>query len=194
MKIFLSALASLASLSAYELIHISNSVDLQNLQKLNEKYKKDIVISDNRAYLVPSECLLDRYFGGLSQNIVDLPNSELYYSSHAINEKIFDAKDEKEIEEEIAKQKINDTIEAKEAKEFLEESSGRLYGGLSNGAVNLEAQKKVVNEEPKESMTYKHPECRVLDDGSGYEIVGAKNIKFYSNQKIIDVKESIPFR
>ena len=194
MKLFLSVLTSVVSLSAYELIYISNSVDLQNLQKLKEKYKKDIVISDNRAYLVPSECLLERYFGGLSQNRVELPNSELYYSSHAVNEKIFDAKDEKEIEEEIAKQKINDTIEAKEAKEFLEENSGRLYGGLSNGAIDFEAQKKVVKEDIKENITYKHPECRVLDDGSGYEIYGAKNIQLYNSQNIINTKERILFK
>ena len=161
---------------------------------LNEKYKKDIVISDNRAYLVPSECLLERYFGGLSQNRVELPNSELYYSANVVNEKIFDAKDEKEIEEEIAKQKINDTIEAKEAKEFLEDSSGRLYGGLSNGAVDFKAQKKVVKEELKESMTYKHPECRVLDDGSGYEIYGPNNVQLYNSQNIIDIEHSIPFK
>jgi len=192
-RLFLSILASVALLSAYELIHISNSVDLQNLQKLKEKYKKDIFISDNRAYLVPSECLLERYFGGLSQNTVELPNSELYYSSHAVNEKIFDAKDEKEIEEEIAKQKISDTIEAKEAKEFLEENSGHLYGGLSEGAIDLKAQKKVVKEKPKEEALYKNPECRVLDDGSGYEIYGAKSIQLYNSQKIIDIKESILF-
>lgn len=193
MKIFLSTLASIASLNAYELIYISNSVDLQSLEELSQKYKKDVLISDSRAYLVPSECLLERYFGGLSQNKVELPNSELYNSSSVVNEKIFDAKDALEIAQEIKKQKISSTIEAKEAKEFLEESSGHLYGGLSQGAVNLEAQKNIVKGTPKESIAYKHPECRVLEDGSGYEIEGAKNLKLYNNQKVIDIKESIPF-
>ncbi|MDY0123285.1 hypothetical protein [Sulfurimonas sp.] len=194
MKLFLSVLASIASLSAYELIHISNSVDLQSLEELSKKYKKDIVISDSRAYLVPSECLLERYFGGLSQNSVELPNSELYHSSHAVNEKIFNAKDAQEIEEEIAKQKISDTIEAKEAKEFLNESSGRLYGGLSQVVLDLEEQKNIVKDAPKESIAQRNPECRVLDDGSGYEIKGAKNLKLYSDQKIVDIKERVFFK
>ncbi|TKI68562.1 hypothetical protein FCU45_09055 [Sulfurimonas crateris] len=194
MKIFLSTLASIASLSAYELIHISNSVDMQSLEELSKKYKKDVVISDSRAYLVPSECLLERYFGGLSQNSVELPNSELYYSSHAVNEKIFDAKDAQEIEEEIAKQNISDTIEAKEAKEFLQDSSGRLFGGLSQGVLDLKAQKNIVKDVPKESTAQRNPECRVLDDSSGYEIRGAKNLQIYSDQKIINIKESILFK
>ncbi len=194
MKLFLSILASIASLSAYELIHISNSVDLQSLKELGQKYKKDVVISDRRAYLIPSECLLDRYFGGLSQNRVELPNSDLYHSSYAVNEKIFDAKDDQEVEEEIIKQKISDTIQAKEAKEFLEENNGHLYGGLSEGVVDLGAQKNIVKAAPQESKTYRHPECRVLDDSSGYEIYGAKNIQIYSNEKIIDIKESILFK
>lgn len=193
MKLFLSTLASIASLSAYELIYISNSVDLQSLEKLSQKYKKDVLISDSRAYLVPSECLLERYFGGLSQNKVELPNSELYNSSYTVNEKIFDAKDAQDIAQEIKKQKISNTIEAKEAKEFLEESSGHLYGGLSQGAVNLEVQKNVVKDAPKEGIAYKHPECRVLENGSGYEIQGAKNLKLYSNQKIIELQERVLF-
>lgn len=193
MKLFLSILISTASLSAYQLIHIGNEINIQSLKELEQKYKKEILISDGRAYLLPSECLLERYFGGLSQNVVELPNSELYHSSHAINEKIFNAKDAKDIENEIAKQKISDTIEAKEAKEFLEESSGRLYGGLSQGVLNLEAQKSIVKSAPQESKAYRHPECRVLDDGSGYEIKGAIDLRLYSNQKIMDIKESMPF-
>ncbi|MDT8339063.1 MAG: hypothetical protein RQ763_07680 [Sulfurimonas sp.] len=194
MKLFLSTLASIASLSAYELIYISNSVDLQSLEELSQKYKKDVLISDSRAYLVPSECLFERYFGGLSQNKVELPNSELYNSSYAVNEKIFDAKDAQEIAQEIKKQKISSTIEAKEAKEFLDESSGRLYGGLSQGVLNLEAQINIVNDEPKDSIAQRSLECRVLDDGSGYEIKGAKNLQLYSNQKIIELKERVFFK
>jgi len=74
------------------------------------------------------------------------------------------------------------------------ENSGRLYGGLSSGIVDFEAQKKVVKEDPKENTAYKHPECRVLDDGSGYEIYGAKKIQLYNSQNIIDIENSIPFK
>ncbi|MBE0513949.1 hypothetical protein, partial [Sulfurimonas sp.] len=128
-----------------------------------------------------------------SQNKVELPNSELYNSSYALNEKIFEAKDAQEIAQEIKKQKISNTIEAKEAKAFLEESSGRLYGGLSQGVLNLEAQKNIVKGMPKERNAQKHPECRVLENGSGYEIKGAKNLKLYSNRKIVELKERVLF-
>jgi hypothetical protein len=192
-KLFLSLLG-VASLGAYDLIHISNSVDFQNLRELEQKYKREIVISDNRAYLIPSECLLERYFGGLSQNMVELPNSELYNTSYAVTQKIFNAKDETEIKDEIAKQKISDTIEAKEAREFLSDRDGRLFGGLSQGDIDLSKQKEVVIQSIEDKANFTRPTCQLLEDGSGYKIYGTKELKLYSSKKIVDIKERVLFK
>lgn len=192
MKIFLTTTILASALSAFELIHISNSTDEKSLSELSERYKKEIVISDNRAYLVPSECLLERHFGGLSQNRVDIAGEELQNGYLAVTEEVFEAKDAEAIKKEIEKQKISDAIEAKVAKAFLDDKDGHLFGGLSQGSVDLKEQTKIVKEasrEPSEQgkakgESLKNPTCKISDDGSGYILEEIKDAKLYKNGKI----------
>jgi hypothetical protein len=191
-KIIFSLTLLIASLSAFELIHISNSVEQESLKELQERYKKDIVISDNRAYIVPSECLLVRHFGGLSQNRVNIVGQELQNGYLSVTQEVFEAKDVQTIKKEIQKQKISDTVEAKVAKAFLDDKEGHLFGGLSQGNVDLRAQKEVVKERNKEAVqeSYKHPTCKLLDDGSGYMLFDAKDAKLYKNNEIKPLQTS----
>lgn len=192
MKIIFSLTLLIASLSAFELIHISNSVEQESLKELQERYKKDIVISDNRAYIVPSECLLARHFGGLSQNRVNIVGQELQNGYLSVTQEVFEAKDVQTIKKEIQKQKISDTVEAKVAKAFLDDKEGHLFGGLSQGNVDLKAQKEVLKERNKEAVqeSYKHPTCKLLDDGSGYMLFDAKDAKLYKSDEIKPLQTS----
>lgn len=196
MKIIFSLTALIASLSALELIHVSNSIEIDSLKELQEKYKKDIVISDNRAYIVPSECLLVRHFGGLSQNKINVVGQEFQNGYISITQEVFEAKDIQTIKKEIEKQKISDVIEAKVAKAFLDDADGHLFGGLSQGNVDLRAQKEVVKERSKEAVqeNYKHPSCKLLNNGFGYMLFDTKEAKLYKNNEIKLLQTStIPF-
>lgn len=199
MKIIFSLTALIASLSAFELMHVSSSTDEKSLGELNERYKKDIVISGNRAYIVPSDCLLVRHFGGLSQNRVEVVGKELQNGYLSTTQEVFEAKDVQTIKKEILKQKISDTIEAKVAKAFLDDADGHLFGGLSQGSVDLGAQKEIVKQSvqeqreeskkeiPKEGE--KNPACKLLDDGSGYILFDAKDAKIYKNNQVFSLKD-----
>lgn len=190
MKIIFSLAVLIASLSAFELLHVSNSTDTESLKELRDRYKKDIVISSNRAYLVPSDCLLVRHFGGLSQNIVEVVGKELQNGYLATTQEVFEAKDAVAIKKEIEKQKISDTIEAKVAKAFLDDAHGHLFGGLSQGSVDLDAQKEILKEslqEQKEESNKegkRNPTCKLLADGSGYMLFDTKDAKLYTNDEI----------
>ncbi len=194
MKIIFSLTILTAYLSGFELIHLSNSTDADSLRELRERYKKEIVISDSRAYLVPSECLLVRHFGGLSQNRVEIAGQEFQNGYLATTQEVFEAKDAAAIKKEILKQKISDTIEAKVAKAFLDDADGHLFGGLSQGSVDLTAQKEIVKENAQEQReenrkesakkSEKNPTCRVADDGSGYVLYDIKDAKLYKESKI----------
>lgn len=194
MKIIFSLTALIASLSAFELMHVSNYTDEKSLGELNERYKKDIVISGNRAYIVPSDCLLVRHFGGLSQNRVEVVGKELQNGYLSVTQEVFEAKDVQTIKKEILKQKISDTIEAKVAKAFLDDADGHLFGGLSQGSVDLGAQKEIVKqsvqeqrEESKKEIAKegeKNPTCKLLVDASGYMLFDTKDAKLYTNDEI----------
>jgi len=193
-KIFLSTTILAVALSGFELIHVSNSADDKSLSELSQRFKKDIVISNNRAYLVPSDCLLVRHFGGLSQNKVEIVGEELQNGYLDTTEEVFEAKDAEAIKKEIEKQKISDIIEAKVAKAFLDDADGHLFGGLSQGSIDLVAQKEVVKEIVQEQKQHnrkeeaiesrKKPACRVADDGSGYMLLDIKDAKLYKDSKI----------
>lgn len=165
---------------------VSNSIDDKELERLYAKYKKDIIIYENRSYIAPSQCLLERGYGGLSNNkSLNLPSDGLLNGSMAINEKIFKATDTKEIKESIAKQKINDEVEGKVAKAFLDDKEGHLYGGISQGRVNLDDQKIVV----RTAIELKHPECKLMDRGLGYSL-NVNGIKIYKNGSSVEIKGS----
>lgn len=199
MKIIFSLTILTAYLSAFELIHVSNSTDEKSLGELNERYKKDIVISDNRAYIVPSDCLLVRHFGGLSQNRVEVVGKELQNGYLSTTQEVFEAKDVQTIKKEILKQKISDNIEAKVAKAFLDDADGHLFGGLSQGSVDLGAQKEIVKQSAQQQKLEskqdsvkegeKNPTCKLLDDGSGYIFFDAKDAKIYKNNQVFSLKD-----
>lgn len=194
MKIFFSLTILTAYLNGFELIHVSDSTDKKSLGELNERYKKDIVISGNRSYIVPSECLLVRHFGGLSQNRVEIAGKELQNGYLSVTQEVFEAKDVQTIKKEIEKQKISDNIEAKVAKAFLDDADGHLFSGLSQGSVDLGAQKEIVKksvqeqrEESKKEIAKegeKNPTCKLLVDGSGYMLFDTKDAKLYTNDEI----------
>lgn len=204
MKIFLSTTILTVALSGFELIHVSNQTDDKSLSELSQRYKKEIVISNGLAYLVPSECLLVRHFGGLSQNRVEIVGEELQNGYLAITQEVFEAKDVESIKEEIKKQKISDAIEAKIAKAFLDDADGHLFGGLSQGRVDLGAQKEIVKESAHEQKQQskqeavkedeKNPTCRVSDNGAGYMLYDTKDAKLYKNSKTQPIVNGfIPF-
>lgn len=176
MKRILLGLLSLVSLYGAELIHISNSTNDENLKILRDKYKTDIIINDGNAYIIPQECKLVRYFGGLSQNELKTPKSDKYTAPITMTQELFEAKNSHDIEEEVQKQKSIDEVEGKVAKEFLEDSNGHLFGGLSQTPLDLSKQTKIVDNKKQ----YTHLTCKLLDDGSGYRLYGIKDAKLYS--------------
>jgi hypothetical protein len=203
-KIFVSTTILAAALSGFELIHVANTADEKSLVELSERYKKEIIISDKRAYLVPSECLLVRHFGGLSQNRVEIVGEELQNGYLATTQEVFEAKDVESIKEEIKKQKISDTIEAKVAKAFLDDADGHLFGGLSQGSVDLGAQREIVKETLQEQKQQskqevakkddKNPTCKISDDGSGYMLYDVKDAKLHKDSKTQPIVNNfIPF-
>jgi hypothetical protein len=197
-KILLSIAIAIGYLGAAELIHVSNSVDSKSLEELYNKYKKEIVVSDSRAYLVPSECLLVRHFGGVSQSSVEVVGKELQNGYLSMTQELFEAKDVGVVKQEIEKQKISDAIEAKEAQAFLQESDGHLYAGISQGLVNLEEQKSVVKIiEQNNNIVDKNranPTCKLLNGGIGYTILGASDAKIYNGSALVEVKEAVLFK
>lgn len=197
MKILFSVAVVVASLGAVELMHISNEVDSKTLDNLFLKYKKEIIVSDAKAYVVPSECLLVRHFGGQSQGNLLVVGKELHNGYLGMTQEVFEAKDVATIKKEIEKQKISDTIEAKGAKAFLDESDGHLFGGLSQGEVNLQEQKQLVaaqretNKRAEQKGT--QPSCKLLEDGSGYMLLDIKDAKIYNQDGFKAVQERVFF-
>jgi len=64
-KQLIAAIILSTGLFSTELIYISDNAEIDNLNILNDKYKQDLLINDNRVYLIPQECLLTRHFGGI---------------------------------------------------------------------------------------------------------------------------------
>ncbi len=74
-----------------------------------------------------------RYFGGLSEVKAKVPTSVMLTPSTLMTEEVFSAKDTKEVEVAVMKQKKERVENGDEAKEFAIESTGHLYSGLSEG-------------------------------------------------------------
>ena len=88
-------------------------------------------------FLFANEAKDTRYFGGLSENEVNLVKSKKYATPVLQTEKIFEAKKPEDIEEEVIKHKVQDNKKGKLAKAFAEDTDGHLFGGLSQNPVNL---------------------------------------------------------
>ncbi len=190
MRILLATIVLASSIYATELIYISKDITEQTLQQLVKKYKQDLILNDSHAYLAPSECLTSRYFGGESENKVVLPRSKTYATPVTITQEVFEADDTQEIEEAILKQVVIQKISGTTPKAFVGDKEGHLFGGESEIVLDLSAQRSIVKEvkvvelrtvsktkkeEPTQPIVYKHPTCKLLDDGSGYKLFGTQN-------------------
>ncbi len=210
MKTLLLSISLVLGLSATELIYISKDVSEQSLKQLNEKYKQNIIVNDNRAYLAPSECIVSRYFGGESENVVNLPKSKTYANPTVITQEVFEAKNEEEIKEAIVKRVVIEEITGTAPKAFLGDKEGHLYAGESESPIDLSAQRTIVKEievveivevvKPKEITKpklkkkkiakYKHPTCKLFKDGSGYELFGVDKPKYFENDMLEPIVEN----
>jgi len=72
-----------------------------------------------------------RYFGGLSEVKADTPASVMLTASTLMTEEVFSAKDTKEVEVAVMKQKKERVENGQEVQDFAMESTGHLYGGVS---------------------------------------------------------------
>jgi len=190
-KQLIISLVLFSGLFSKELIYISDNIEINNLTLLNNKYKKDLIINDNRAYLVPDECLLVRHFGGLSQNKVNLVKSDNYSLNVPVTQEVFTAKNTTVIDIEVEKQKSMDLVTGKATKEFLPDKDGHLFGGLSEIPIDLTEQiADAKNEYMKEKIVPKtiakkdkvniSPGCELLKDGSGYKLIDTSKLKVFT--------------
>lgn len=87
--------------------------------------------------LVANDDLNIRYFGGLSQNEVKLVESKKYAAPEVVTEEIFVAKTPEAIDKELVKRNITQSKKGNYAKEFAKDTDGHMFGGLSEGSLNL---------------------------------------------------------
>ena len=78
-----------------------------------------------------------RYFGGLSEVKAETPKSVMLTPSTIMTEEVFSAKDTQEVEVAVMKQKKEQVSNGDEAKDFAMESTGHLYGGVSEGTLSF---------------------------------------------------------
>jgi len=185
------------SLFAVELVHVENDTSINSLKNLALKYNQDIIINNNKAYIVPDECQVLRYFGGLSENKVLLPQSKTYATPTTITQEIFEAKDTQEVEKAILKQEIIADVSGKAPSAFLGDKEGHLFGGLSEVPIDLSSQRKIIQEiavkKTIKKTTYKHPTCKLFKDGSGYKLLNVKNPRQYSNGILSEILNASVF-
>ena len=131
MKMLCLLLLSLASCYGAELTYISNDTGIKNLESLENKYKQALLINEARVYLITKECQLKRYFGAASEGELKLVQIPRHTETILITQEVFEAKDEKEIQEKIETEKSISLIEGRVAKAFLEDKEGRGFGGFS---------------------------------------------------------------
>ncbi|PHR56667.1 MAG: hypothetical protein COA44_07380 [Arcobacter sp.] len=202
MKLTFSLLLSVLSLSATELIFVSNSSDTKNLEGLEKKYLQQLLINKGYVYLIPSDCRLNRYFGGASNGTLKLSQRPEQTNTILITQEIFEAKSEAEIFQKIEVDKSISLIEGKVSKAFLDDKEGRGFGGASEVPLNFKIQQlkaTSVNMVPakehkvivKDAPTHKHPSCQLLKDGSGYTLLDIKEAKFYENKKLQAIQTDI---
>ena len=200
MRLITSLFLSVAALSATELIFISNTADETKLQKLSQTYKQDLLVNKGYVYLIPSDCRLNRYFGGASNGTLQLTQNPEQTEKIVITQEVFEAKDETEITEKIEIEKSIALVEGKVSKAFLDDKEGRGFGGASEipldftfqrikaTSVNMTPAKehKVIKQDAK---PYQHPVCKLLEDGSGYELKYLQEAQFYSSTHLTPITD-----
>ncbi|MDD5157703.1 hypothetical protein [Sulfurimonas sp.] len=184
MKIVIFCLLCITSYAS-ELIFVSSNTAPETLQMLSSKYQQPLLIDGENIYLIPKECKLERYFGGISQGNLKLITGPAQIEAMQVTQEIFDAKNDQEIEKKIDIEKAIAIVEGKVPKIFLEDREGRGFGGSSQIVLDLTSQKTKVTNNRAES--HKAPECRLLDDGLGYQIFSAKNAYLYINTQSVPI-------
>jgi len=195
MRSFLLLVLAISSVCAHELIYISNDASQISLQGLEQTYKQTLLINDGKVYLVPSDCRLERYFGGASQIPVKLIKRPEQTQKIIITQEVFEAKDERVIQKKIEVEKSIALVEGKVSKAFLDDKEGRGYGGASQIPLDFTFQKMAAKQAHIKPATqektfvhdmrpYKHPSCQLLDDGSGYQLEHIKDAHLYSDQRL----------
>ena len=71
-----------------------------------------------------------RYYGGYSENKLSIVKSKHYTAPIVVTEEVFNAKKPEDIDKIVEKQREIEIKKGLSAKEFLEENSGHLYGGI----------------------------------------------------------------
>lgn len=184
MKIVIFCLLYITSYAG-ELILVSSNAVPENLQMLSSKYQQPLLVDGKNIYIIPKECKLERYFGGVSQGNLKLITGPAQIEAMQVTQEIFDAKNDQEIEKRIDIEKSIAVVEGKVPKIFLEDREGRGFGGTSQIALDLTPQKmKIISDE---SEQHKTPECRLLEDGLGYQIFSAQNAYLYINAQPVPI-------
>jgi len=202
MRLTFLVLFSLVSLNATELIFISNSSDLKTLQSLQQKYKQALLVNDGYVYLIPSDCRLERYFGGSSTGSLKLSQKPEQTKTILITQEIFEAKDKAAISQKIEIDKSISLVEGKESKAFLDDTEGRGFGGASESPLNFSSQQvkatsanMVPNPKYKDivedAKKYPHPSCELLQDGSGYTLSHIKEAQFYKDETLQKIQKNL---
>jgi hypothetical protein len=200
MRNFLLLLLTISALSGYELTYISNDTTQQSLKGLQATYKQTLLVNDKRVYLIPSDCRLERYFGGASQADVILSKTPKQAQNVIITQAVFEAKDESTVKESIEAEKSIALVEGKVSKAFLDDNEGRGYGGASQLPLDFTFQKIAatqvhmkpeVQNKPKASNVkpYQHPSCQLLDNGSGYQLEHIKDAYLYFDQRLHPISD-----
>jgi len=203
MRAFFLALLFLNCSYAYELTYISNNPSIENLKMLSKTYKQALLLNDNKVYLIPSDCRLERYFGGFNQ---DMPKSSIQapLTQETINsQEVFEAKDETVLKEKVELEKSIALVEGKVPKAFLDDTEKRGFGGASEIPLDFTFQRieaKKVHMKPaqehkpiiEKAKAYQHPSCKLLDDATGYQLIHLKkDAKFFINGNLSSVHKNI---
>ena len=76
-----------------------------------------------------------RYFGGVSEVKADIVKSAIYTAPVLITEDVFKAKDTAEIDIALEKQNQSRVDSGEVSKEFMKNTQGHLFGGLSEVSI-----------------------------------------------------------
>ena len=180
-----------------ELILISN--DTKEIEQLYAKYTQDLLVDNNRTYLIPKTCKLERYFGGSSQGHIELVQEPVHTDEIIITQEVFEAKDSREIQKRIDLDKSISLIQGKEAKEFLADDEGRAFGGASEKAIDFSFQKTELKQAKntlssevfeEDEVPSSPPLCELLEDGSGYRLIHTKDARFYNNRGFYQISSN----
>jgi len=202
MRVFLLSLFIISYVQATELIYISNNSTQSNLDTLQDTYKQRLLINGKKVYLIPSDCLLNRYFGGASEGNVKLSKMPEQTKKILVTQEVFEAKSEIEIIEQIEVKKSISLVEGKVSKAFLDDEDGRGFGGsseipldfsfqkikaVSHNMLPEKQQKKII----PQAKVYQHPQCKLSKSGSAYELLFLTEAHFYEDGVLTKITKPI---